>query len=167
MKFLTVILILSGSIMAFADCGVEGSFEERVASCNKNHKSLKLVMSKQGSNYWFSPRTKSIFQVVAASGWNQALENCKIKKAQLDLPNLYRDWSLSIAQEMSVEITEVYPSLNISQSYEQRYWLGDLFNHPTGKKWAAFYSTKGFIDKWFQDTVGGLYFGGICSVVLK
>lgn len=162
------VLILFFCVSGFAECGLQGELEERISSCNKVYDNLKLVMEKQGREFWFSPKTKSIFQVVGAYGWNSASSKCKELSQELILSNIKYDWNLSKANELTSEVTVVYPQLNITvNSDEKRYWLGDLFNHPTGKKWASFYSTNGYIDKWFFDAADEWYVGGICSLVLN
>lgn len=167
-SLLLVFLISFFYFSAFADCGLQGDLETRISACDKKYKDLQLVMEKHGREFWFSPQTKSIFQVVNAYGWQSAKSKCQELKQELSFQNIKYDWSLSVSGEIIIAVTEVYPQLNIrSNGEEQRYWLGNTFNHPTGKKWASFYSTKGYIDKWFLDAGDEWYVGGICSVVLN
>ncbi len=163
-----MILISFFHLSVFADCGLQGDLEMRIANCNRSSKGLKLVMEKQDREFWLSPETKSIFQIVSALGWSSAKSRCQGLKQELSLQNVKSEWDLSFAGEITKEMTEVYPQLKINQfGTEKRYWLGNTFNHPSGRKWASFYSTKGYIDKWFLDAGDDWYVGGICSMVLN
>ncbi len=169
MKSLLILLVLSYSLSSIADCGLNGTFEERVKSCNQSYSDLQLVMDKGGSKYWFSGKTKSIFQIVHATPWQAAKNNCQALKAELTFTNVDYDWDLAFAKELTESVKQVYSELNRTTSDydERRYWLGNAYNHPTGRVRAAFYSTKGYLADWFADASDAWYAGGICSLILK